>query len=60
MIYLNKYVVMSFEKFDVNLVIDIIGFGLFGYILEMVKVFEVSIEIELKYVLIIEGVIEMV
>ena len=59
MIHLNKYAAMSFEKFDVNSVTDITGFGLLGHTLEMAKASEVSIEIESKHVPIIEGAIEM-
>ncbi|HBH3046747.1 TPA: selenide, water dikinase SelD, partial [Clostridioides difficile] len=59
MIHLNKYAAMSFDKFDVNSVTDITGFGLLGHTLEMAKASEVSIEIESKNVPIIEGAIEM-
>ena len=51
MIHLNKYAAMSFEKFDVNSVTDITGFGLLGHTLEMAKASEVSIEIESKQLL---------
>ena len=59
MIHLNKYAAMSFDNIKVNSVTDITGFGLLGHTLEMAKASDVSIELDVKEIPILNGAIDM-
>lgn len=59
MIHLNKYAAMTFDKFSVNSVTDITGFGLLGHVLEMAKASNVSMVIDSKNVPILDEAIDM-
>lgn len=58
MVHLNKYVAMSFKKFDANSVTDVTGFGLIGHGIEMAKGSDVTIVIDSKKVPIMDGAVE--
>lgn len=48
MIHLNKYAAKSLDKFPVNSVTDVTGFGLLGHSLEMAKASDITISINSK------------
>lgn len=50
MTHLNKYAAKSFNKFPINSVTDITGFGLLGHCLEMAEASSVTIKIDSKNV----------
>lgn len=58
MTHLNKYAAKSFDKFPINSVTDITGFGFLGHSLEMAQASEVTIVIDSKKVPIMNRALE--
>lgn len=56
--HLNKYAASVFDRFTINAVTDITGFGLIGHLIEMAKGSQKTFQIDSSKIPVIDGVLE--